>query len=86
MKEFKSSSDIPNKFTGICKITGCGNIYHMKDGGNHNENGPAIEYANGSKAWFYKCECYGLGNSFTIKTWKQKVEELKREEGLKIFI
>ena len=30
--------------------------------------------------------CYGCNDDFTEITWKEKVEYLKREEELKIFI
>lgn len=116
MIEFQSYLDIPHNFTGICKITSSGTIYHYKDGKRHNENGPAVvckdgakiwyinglrhredgpaeEYINGSKGWYYKgeycgagSEYCGAGNKFTNETWKEKVEYLKREEELQIFL
>lgn len=109
MIEFQSYLDIPHNFTGICKITSSGTIYHYKDGKRHNENGPAVvckdgakiwyvnglchredgpaeEYINGSKGWYYKGEYYWSGNKFTNETWKEKVEQLKREEELQIFL
>jgi hypothetical protein len=52
----------------------------------HREDGPACEYENGNKQWWYKDKNYGINNDFTNKTWIEKVEELKREEELKIFI
>ena len=108
MIKFESYSDIPKDFTGICKVADSGNIYHLKDGKRHNENGPAIiyksgtkywyinnmrhredgaavEYANGSKDWYYKDRYYGVNNDFTNETWIEFIENLKREEELKIF-
>jgi hypothetical protein len=109
MIEFKTFLDIPKDFTGICKTTDYGNVYHYKNGFFHNESGPAIirkngtkiwfinnfkhredgpstEYENGTKHWFYKGKDYGLNDNFTIESWKEKVEELKREEELKVFL
>ena len=51
----------------------------------HRENGPAKKYANGGKGWYYKGKYYGKDNDFTVKTWKEKVKYLKREEELEIF-
>jgi hypothetical protein len=109
MIEFKTYSDIPKDFTGICKVTDSGTIYHYKNRKSHNESGPAIiwedgskiwcingcehredgpavEFVNGNKHWYYKNKYYGANDDFTIKSWKKKVKELKREEKLKIFI
>ena len=55
------------------------------NGYEHREDGPAVEFASGDKRWHYKNKRYGYDNDFTIKTWIEKVEYLKREEGLKIF-
>ena len=52
----------------------------------HREDGPAVEYINGRKSWWFKDIIYGYDNDFTIETWKEKVEELKREDKLSIFI
>ena len=52
----------------------------------HREDGPAVEYKDGGKYWFYKGKNYGYDDDFTNETWKEKVENLKREEQLKIFI
>ena len=86
MKIFKSIHNVPLDFTGICKITSSGNIYHMKDGGVHNESGPALYNSSGWQSFYYKDKCYGNNTHFTIETWKEKVEYLKREEELKIFL
>ena len=51
----------------------------------HRENGPAIDCKSGYKEWFYKNRYYGKNNSFTNKTWKKKVKELKYLESLEIF-
>lgn len=108
MIKFESYSDIPKDFTGICKVADSGNIYHLKDGKPHNENGPAFvnkngskfwyidgfkhredgpaaEYSNVQKDWYYKNKRYGVNFQFTVKSWKEKVEQLKREEELEIF-
>lgn len=51
IKVFNDLDDIPVKFTGVCKITDSGNIYHLKNGEHHRENGPAIIRENGDKFW-----------------------------------
>jgi hypothetical protein len=52
----------------------------------HREDGPAVWREDGSKDWYFKDKCYGSDNDFTIETWKEKVEYLKREDELKVFI
>lgn len=59
-------------------------IFFIKNNGYHNKNGPSLIYETYS-LWYYKDRPYGSNNSFTIKTWKKKVKELKRQEQLKIF-
>ena len=66
-----------------------GTLYYYKDGEFHNEDGPAVivldnPIYNGYKDYFYKGRHYGR-NNFTIKTWKEKVEEIKYLESLEIF-
>ena len=108
MIEFNYYEDIPTNFTGVCKVTIIGNIYHVKNGEIHNENGPAVIYSDGSKRWYinnlehredgpsaehsngqkdwlYKNTCYGENEDFTIETWIEKVEQLKRKEEFEIF-
>lgn len=86
MIKFKSPSNIPKDFTGICKILFDLSINYFEKGNLHREDGPALEYADGFINWFYKGELYGYNNDFTIESWKEKVKELKRAEELKIFI
>ena len=50
----------------------------------HREDGPAIIYNSGKTYFYYKGNEYD--NNFTIKTWKKFIENLKREEELKIFL
>lgn len=59
--------------------------YSKNNGGLHNEKGPAFVFKNGDKDWYYNGQKYGINNDFTNKTWKKKVQELKREESFKIF-
>lgn len=56
------------------------------NGERHNISGPAIEYSDPYKEWHYKNCYYGNGTTFTNKSWKKFVKQLKREEELKIFI
>lgn len=86
MIEFTFPMDCKNNFfTGVCKVLVDNSIRHYKNGNLHREDGPAYEFVN-SKSWWYKDKCYGVDNDFTIKSWKQKVKKIKREEELKIFI
>ena len=73
-----------NRFKSIIIIFVDCEIYILKDGNYHNEIGPAI-ICKGIKRFFYKGYFYGH-NDFTIKSWKRKVKELKRQERLEIFI
>jgi hypothetical protein len=98
MIEFQNFSDIPDGFTGTCKILTRYYYYlenkyeikydiiHFLNRKYHKEDGPAYEEQTGSIYWYYKGEEYGENNDFTIESWKEKVECLKREEELKIFI
>lgn len=52
----------------------------------HREDGPSTEYADGGKTWFYKGVYYGSNVEFTNESWKEKIEQLKREEELQIFL
>ena len=52
----------------------------------HREDGPAVEYKDGGKCWYYKGRNYGINSNFTNETWILFVENLKRKEQLKIFI
>ena len=60
-------------------------IFFMKNNIYHNINGPS-SISDGYKVWYYKGVRHGINNDFTIKSWKQKVKQIKREEKLKIFI
>jgi len=84
MIEFYSYLDIPDNFTGTCKIIGNGNIVYLKNGLSHREDGPAIIYKDGYTVYCYNGLSYGY-NSFTNESWKEKVKELKYLESLEIF-
>ena len=86
MKNFKYYTDVPNDFTGICQILYMDEIIYYENGKIHNENGPALLASGNQKFWHYKDKRYGENNDFTNETWIEKVQELKREEELKIFI
>jgi hypothetical protein len=69
---------IPKDFTGIWEdcdgvedILFFG-ILHCKDGKYHREDGPAVEWANGSKEWWLN------GTSHTEKEWKTRLIEINR--------
>ena len=55
------------------------------NGLSHREDGASFEGEDGRRFWCYKDKRYGYDNDFTIETWKEKIEEIKREEKLKIF-
>lgn len=82
----KSIYNAPRKenFTGIIKDKRHGKANYV-NGVIHKEDGPAIEYENGTCSWYYKGVCYSWDNDFTVETWIIFVENLKREEELKIF-
>jgi hypothetical protein len=86
MIEFYFRDYVPRNFTGVCKLFYDKSICYYKNGELHREDGPSVKYPGRIKDWCYKGKCYGINNDFTIESWKEKVEELKREEELKIFI
>jgi hypothetical protein len=71
--------------TGPAIIWQDGSKFWYINGLAHREDGPSTEYINGGKDWCYKGKNYGYDNQFTIESWKEKVQYLKREEELKIF-
>lgn len=86
MKIFDNIYVVPNNFTGICKLRSDYSIHYINCDKHHREDGPAIEFPNKQKQWWYNGFLYGRNNEFTNKTWIEFVENLKREEELKIFI
>ena len=52
---------------------------YYKNGVEHRENGPAYSNNQGDKRWLYNGKEYGRDNEFNVKTWKEKVEQLKLE-------
>lgn len=83
------SQDLKLLKTKICSIfNNTSKLYfldNIPNGKFHREDGPALEWTNGEKEWYYKGKCYGYDNDFNIESWKEKVEKLNREEELKIF-
>ena len=59
MKEIKvkNESEIPKNFTGIIEFP---NVYKMylKEGKEHRENGPAVEWWDGHKEWYLESRRY----------------------------
>ncbi len=53
MKTIKINTwiDISKEFTGIVEFP-AGSIFWIKDGKRHREDGPAVEYSNGTKKWY----------------------------------
>jgi len=98
MIAFKNEKGVPLRFTGVCKILDKNCICYYLNGVFHREDGHAVEFIYPSyvyydnkylqciKIWLYKNTIYGLDNDFNLQSWKEKVEELKREEELKVFI
>ena len=85
MIKFEKYTDIPKDFTGVCKILMDYEIHHYKNGKVHREDGPAKIFIDKSISWWLENKFYGTNTSFTTKTWKEFVENLKREEELNIF-
>ena len=78
LQEFKDWLDVPENFTGKCKIFGSkfsfkGDEYHCLDG-------PAVEYAGGSKFWFVE------GRKYTKKEFNALPEVIMYKAGLGVFI
>jgi hypothetical protein len=53
----KNESEIPKNFTGIIEFPNVCKMY-LKEGKCHRENGPAVELANGGKAWYLEGKWY----------------------------
>lgn len=83
---YNNNFDFHYIFTGIIIDSDCDIIFY-KNGNFHNENGPSNIYynTNGDFLWYYKGAFLGSDYDFTIKSWKKKIKELKREERLGIF-
>ena len=86
MKTFKNLYQVPYNFNGVCRIITSNSINYFENGARHKEDGPAVEYANGECSWYFKDGFYGIDNQFTVDSWMIFIEELQREERLKIFI
>lgn len=86
MKIFENIYQVPNNFTGSCKLKSNHSIHYFHCEKHHREDGPAVVFANKQKQWWYDGLLYGSDNEFTNKTWIEFVENLKRKEELKIFI
>lgn len=84
--KYKSREYIPKDFTGVCQTMNDFLILNFKNGQIHREDGPAIIRKMSYSSWYYKDKCYGHRGYFTIETWKEFVENKKREEELNIFI
>lgn len=50
----KDNNKILHCVDGPALINGWGDKFYYINGQPHRENGPACEYASGSKVWFYK--------------------------------
>ena len=81
---FLNYNRVPNNFTGVCKITINDSINFFENGKLHKEDGPAVEYSDGNKEWYYKDNNCGY-NRFSDESWKDFVKELKYFESLEIF-
>ena len=74
---------IKNNFTGICYSINC--FVFFKNGQVHREDGAAKIYKSLNIYWYYKDRRFGINSLFTNKTWKQRINKIKREEKLKLF-
>ena len=77
---------ISHDFNGIYKSTGGNITFYLKNGKRHREDGPACISFHTMISWYYNGVWHGENEDFTNETWIEFVENLKREEELKIFI
>ena len=77
-----------HKEDGPALIFQNGDVEYYLNGLFHNENGPAIIYEY-IKIWYYKGVKYGINNrhqnDFSNSSWREFIENKKREEQLEIF-
>ena len=85
LSHYKLTENIPNYYSGILKTNDF--TAHFKCGILHNEIGPAINFRDDtmSDEWYYNGKNY-TNKKFINETWIEFIENLKREEELKIFI
>ena len=83
--EFRIIEQVPHNFTGLCKVLDDHSIRYYTKGKLHRVNSWALIDFAGNKHFFYKGKRYGDSNHFTNETWLLKINELKREEKLRIF-
>lgn len=81
-------------FTGISILLD-GTIRFYKNNKLHNKNGPAIirfpnvktnVFTRNKKEWYYQNRYFGSNHSFSNKSWKKYIKELRQEEKLRIFL
>ena len=66
--------DIPENFTGVVEYPS-GNTYWLKNGEQHREDGPAVEYVDGYKEWYLEDKEYFskyLANYVVLDHYKGK--------------
>jgi hypothetical protein len=64
-------SDGVKQYKGVSDLS-VYTISYIENGKYHNENGPAIVYLDGVKAWYLN------GRNLSEQYWEEKVKELKR--------
>jgi hypothetical protein len=85
IQEFEDLFDLPGNFTGKCKIKSGGRTIYLLNGKYHRLDGPAIENANGYKAWYKKGYPHRLDGpaveySGGTKHWYKEGERYSKEE------
>ena len=70
--------EIDTPFTGVVKDKENTIVYYL-NGQYHREDGPAIEFAGGSKEWWLNGKHHGYNDDYTNKSWIRfvKLELLK---------
>lgn len=86
MIQFEYRLDIPDDFSGVCKVLIDGSIRYYQNGLFHREDGPAIIFScSSTKMWYYRGKFYGKSTDFNCKTWTKFAQALKYKESLEIF-
>lgn len=57
-KKFASLNVIPKSFEGVATLNNGTVMYLLTENRLHREDGPAIEYCGGTKAWFVNGVCH----------------------------
>lgn len=87
--KLKNSEKVPENFTGIIEYTSgfhSGNKYWLKDGKSHREDGPAVEYNDGSKQWWIEGTYYYSEEDFKKEIERRSQKNINSETNTKTEI